>query len=99
MHLADIILPPPESENGDYLAAVAKLLASPDRLPEPLLSALLAIERIAAPENQACLDTAIALHLPCVSFGKGPSVDRALELWFYSPEILFALAGLVTEDR
>src|SRR5258706_370783 len=44
------------SEPSTDFVALAALLASPDRLPNPLLSALLAIERVAAPENSDRLD-------------------------------------------
>src|SRR5436309_4617476 len=64
------------------------------RLPEPLCNALLALERLASPENSDHLGEAIALYLPCVAIPRtAPPLDRALELWFYSNETLLELAA------
>src|SRR5262249_46155775 len=57
-----------------------------------LQAALFALEQLASAEYSDRLDSALAQHLPCVSLPQAP-FDRALELWFYSPEVLIALAG------
>src|ERR1043166_3938148 len=64
---ASIPTPAQDSENDNYLNAVAEMLASPELLPERLLIALSALEAAAATENRARLDEAITRRIPCVS--------------------------------
>src|SRR6266446_7042837 len=83
---ANILLPDPESENGDYFNLLAAAIGA-SVLPARLRAALLTLETAASPENQDRLDSTIQRRIPCVSLSNYP-VDRALELWFLVPEEL-----------
>ena len=93
LQAANISLPGHDPTNDEYFVAVAALLASP-AFPERLLHALALLEFLVAPENVDRLDAEIARRLPSVHLpGTQPAVDRALELWFWSPEALTELAA------
>src|SRR3954464_2533617 len=79
---ANIILPTPESANGDYFDSVAALLASPALIPQRLRVALLTLELAASPENDGRLDASIQKRIPCVALNRKCPLDCALELWF-----------------
>src|SRR5439155_16911932 len=64
---AGISLPDHESENGSYFDSVAASLASPERLPARVRTALFTLESAAARENQHLLDDAIKRRIPNVS--------------------------------
>src|SRR3954469_17927403 len=66
LQAARIILPTPESANGEYFDSVAALLASPALLPARLRVALLTLEVAASPENDGRLDASIQKRIPCV---------------------------------
>jgi len=84
----------PQPQYDDFVVALAALLVSPPAIPERMLAALLALEKIAAPEHQHELHAEIARQMPGFSFPEGtPSLAVALELWFLSPEHVLQLAG------
>src|SRR5437899_254243 len=86
LEAAHISMPTPGPDTGAYVNSVAGILASPSLLREPLRAAISALERLASPGNADILDSALARHIPCVSLPQAP-LDRAFELWFFSPEI------------
>src|SRR5882762_1303972 len=90
---AGLVPPDHDSDPGNYFNSVAALFASP-ALPGRLRSVLLAVELLAAPENSDRLESAVSCYLPNISFPlNAPPLDRALELWFYSPKTLLNLAA------
>src|SRR5258708_22653212 len=76
---AGISFPDHESANGSYFDSISAALASAERLPAPVRTALLTLETAATLENQNRLDEALNRRIPNVSLTPCP-VDRALEL-------------------
>src|SRR5436190_3234391 len=65
---ANIVLPDPESDAGNYLNSAADLFAHAERLPQRMWRPLLAVEQLAAPENSDILNSAIVRYLSHISF-------------------------------
>src|SRR5438876_8808174 len=86
LKIANLDLPDPDSDPDNYFTAVAALFAFP-ALPARMSPVLLALERLALPENSDSLQSAIARYIPCISFPvDAASLDRALGLWSFSSE-------------
>src|SRR5258706_3453954 len=76
---AGISFPDHESANGSYFDSISAALASAERLPAPVRTALLTLETAATLENQNRLDEALNRRIPNVSLTPCP-VDHALEV-------------------
>jgi len=98
LRATSVLLPDPETANGSYCASLAAVLSSPELLPERLRGTLLTLERLAAPENLNHLQAAFARYFPDVRPPQtSPPIDRALDLWFWSPKIIHDLAASCPE--
>src|SRR5512140_1674381 len=79
--LLDATLPPSE-----FTAGLCALLASPDKLPDPMCQALRAIGDLADPENKARFDHAMAYAPLILDIDpRGHPLQQALHLWLYRP--------------
>src|SRR5437588_3969085 len=93
LKIANLVPPVPDSDPDNYFTAVAAFFASP-ALPARMSPVMLALGRLAAPENSDSLRSAIRRYIPCISFPfDAAPLDRALELWFFSQETALALAA------
>src|SRR6266404_5394155 len=83
-----------------YYDSWIELLKSPEKLPDSLVEAILAIEELAAPENRPRLQAAVALAPPELYLDLAILPEcLALQLWLmapykrlHDPELLFAHA-------
>ena len=86
-------LPGPNVPDTQFFAALAKLVATPENLPEPLLEALFAIDEMSSPEGQEQIEHALA-----ASAASPPDLpadctrdELALRLWLADPALLARL--------
>src|ERR1043166_3503153 len=91
LNAVGITPPEPGAENGHYFSSAAALFAG-NHLPERVRSTLHTLEQAASPQNEDRLDIMIAEHLPHLSLAGRSYLDRALELWFASPDSLSQFA-------
>lgn len=88
---AAIGFPKPDSDSADFFNAVATLAASSAVVSERLRAALVAIERLAAPESSQILNSAWGNYFPQIT-PPPVALDRVLELWFWCPQAVFDFA-------
>jgi hypothetical protein len=87
-------LPPPALSDHDYFNALARLLMSPESLPEPLTEALFAIDEMSCANAQAQLE--FSPEWPALQSQLAPEStpeEIALQIWLLAPELL---AGFIT---
>src|SRR5437867_4341271 len=71
---SNLVLPNPDTANGNYFSGLAAALALPQRLPETLRKALFTLEEAASPHNDNRVWAALQRRIPSISVSR----DRAL---------------------
>jgi hypothetical protein len=85
----DISLPGPALPDEAYFGSLARLLMSPEGLPDGLNEALLAIDEMATPAGQEQLELAVAEAQAGLVFRpESSSEEIALQVWLAAPELL-----------
>ncbi len=86
----------PPLDSADYLTALASVLSDPPDLPGRFRETLIAIEKVAVPEQQAWVRSQLAQLAPFVSFPCNcPLLDAVLEIWFLAPDHLLRFASFL----
>src|SRR6266700_1492473 len=84
-----LALPPPELPDNTYFPALARLLMSPEGLPDRLNEALFAIDEMASPQGQEMLKVAAeGAGQPLNLRPESSREDIALQVWLAAPGLL-----------
>ena len=84
-----LALPPPELADADYFAFLARLLMSPEGLPDRLNEALFAIDEMACPRGQELLEATTEWAEFRATLQPGSTAeDIALQVWLARPGLL-----------
>ncbi len=84
-----LMFPAPDLPETDWYGALARLLRTPEALPEEFSEAVFAIDEMAGPEGQEQLETAIERAGTRVDFSPSSSrADIALQVWLADRALL-----------
>ena len=87
-----LVLPPLDLSDQNYFDALARLLSTPEGLPESLTEALFAIDEMSSPEGQEQLELAVARIEPPLQFDEASTRgDLAVRVWLVNPGLMARL--------